>query len=116
MLSGTFALLGEIMALGEKGGVAPSRVVELLTGTLFGCPAIDNYANRIAKGEFEPAGFRMPLGFKDVELALAAGRHLRVPLPSASVVRDQFITALAHGHEQLDWSALTLASRLMAAL
>jgi 3-hydroxyisobutyrate dehydrogenase-like beta-hydroxyacid dehydrogenase len=116
MLSGTFALIGEIMTLGEKGGIAPSRVVELLTSTLFGCPAIDNYANRIAKREFEPAGFRMPLGLKDVELALAAGKELRVPLPSAGVVRDQFVTALAHGYEQLDWSALTIASRLMAAL
>jgi 3-hydroxyisobutyrate dehydrogenase-like beta-hydroxyacid dehydrogenase len=116
MLSGTFALVGEIMALGEKGGIPPSRVVELLTSTLFGCPAVENYGNRIAKREFEPAGFRMPLGLKDVELALAAGKELRVALPSAGVVRDQFITALAHGHEQLDWSALTLASRLMAAL
>ena len=50
--------------------------------------------------------FALPLGLKDVELALALGDALRVPLPAASVVRDHLLAALARGRERLDWSGL----------
>jgi len=116
MLGGIIELLGEVMALGEKGGVPPGRVLELLTGTVLGCPAIEGYGRRIAEGKFEPAGFRMALGLKDVELALAAGDDLRVPLPAANVVRDHALAALARGLERLDWSGLTSTLRLEAGL
>ncbi len=116
MLAGTIELLGEVLALGEKGGLAPDRTVELLTSTLFGCPAIEGYARRIAGQTFEPAGFRMALGLKDVELALALGDELRVPLPAANVVRDHILAALARGLERLDWSGLATVSRLEAGL
>jgi len=116
MLAATIELLGEVMALGEKGGIAAARTVELLAGTLFGCPAVEVYGPMIAHGAFEPAGFRMALGLKDVELALAAGDELRVPLPTASIVRDRLLAALAQGLEHLDWSGLTRIERAEAGL
>src|SRR5204862_372322 len=36
-------------------------------------------ADLIAERRFDPAGFRLPLGLKDMELALAAGKDLAVP-------------------------------------
>jgi 3-hydroxyisobutyrate dehydrogenase-like beta-hydroxyacid dehydrogenase len=41
-----------------------------------------------------------------VKLALAAAEDFRVPLPLASLLRDRFLTLLAHGGEELDWSAV----------
>jgi 3-hydroxyisobutyrate dehydrogenase-like beta-hydroxyacid dehydrogenase len=70
----------------------------------------------IARQEFEPAGFKLPLGLKDVRLVMAAAESLNVPMPVASLVRDQFISALAHGHEDKDWSAVTLVSAEAAGL
>jgi hypothetical protein len=32
---------------------------------------------------------------------------LRVPLPLASLIRDRFLTLLARGGENLDWSAIS---------
>jgi 3-hydroxyisobutyrate dehydrogenase-like beta-hydroxyacid dehydrogenase len=116
MIAGIIELLGEVIALGEKGNIAPARTIELLTGTLFNCPAIDGYGRRIAEGKFEPAGFRLPLGLKDVELALALGDELRIPLPAANIVRDHMLAALAAGMERLDWSALTTVVRAEAGL
>ena len=116
LLAGTIELLGEAMALGDKGGIAPARLAELIGGTLFACPAIDGYAKRIAAREFEPAGFAMPLGFKDVRLAIAASEQLRAPLPSASVVHDRLLAALARGLDRLDWSALSTIARLASGL
>jgi 3-hydroxyisobutyrate dehydrogenase-like beta-hydroxyacid dehydrogenase len=88
----------------------------VLVGTLFGCPAIEGYGRRIADRQFEPAGFRMALGLKDVELALAAGRETRTPLPSANVVRDNLLGALAQGLDRLDWSGATDVVRASAGL
>jgi 3-hydroxyisobutyrate dehydrogenase-like beta-hydroxyacid dehydrogenase len=51
-------------------------------------------------------GFAAPLGQKDIRLTLAAAEELCVPLPLASLLRDRFLTLMAHGGEELDWSAI----------
>jgi 3-hydroxyisobutyrate dehydrogenase-like beta-hydroxyacid dehydrogenase len=111
-ISGNFLIasviesLGEAMALVAKAGVDKQQYVDLLTSTLFGAPVYATYGGLIAREEFEPAGFAATLGLKDVRLALAAGDELRVPLPVASLLRDRFLTLLAIGGENLDWSAV----------
>jgi 3-hydroxyisobutyrate dehydrogenase-like beta-hydroxyacid dehydrogenase len=106
MLAGVIELCAEAMALADKGGLGRGRALEILTGTLFGCPAVEGYGRRIVDEQYEPAGFALPLGLKDVGLALALGDTLHVPLPSASLARDHLLAALAAGHDHLDWSAL----------
>ena len=111
-LSGNFLIaaviesLGEAMALVEKGGVDRHAYLDLLTSTLFNAPVYKTYGGLIADRKFKPAGFTAPLGQKDIRLALAAGEALNVPLPLASLLRDRFLTLLAHGGEDLDWSAI----------
>ncbi len=111
-LSGNFLIasviesLGEAMALVEKGGVDRHAYLDLLTSTLFNAPVYKTYGGLIADRKFKPAGFTAPLGQKDIRLALAAGEALNVPLPLASLLRDRFLTLLAHGGEELDWSAV----------
>ncbi|NLR99655.1 NAD(P)-dependent oxidoreductase [Rhizobium sp. P38BS-XIX] len=111
-LSGNFLIaaviesLGEAMALVEKGGVDRHAYLELLTSTLFSAPIYKTYGGLIADRKFKPAGFTAPLGQKDIRLALAAGEALNVPLPLASLLRDRFLTLLAHGGDELDWSAV----------
>jgi 3-hydroxyisobutyrate dehydrogenase-like beta-hydroxyacid dehydrogenase len=111
-LSGNFLIasvieaLGEAMALVAKGGVDQHQYLEILTSTLFNAPVYKTYSGLIAGGKFEPAGFAAPLGQKDIRLALAAAETLQVPMPLASLLRDRFLTLLAHGGEKLDWSAI----------
>ena len=111
-LSGNFLIasviesLGEAMALVEKGGVDRHAYLDLLTSTLFNAPVYKTYGGLIADRKFKPAGFTAPLGQKDIRLALAAGEALNVPLPLASLLRDRFLNLLAHGGEELDWSAI----------
>ena len=111
-LSGNFLIasviesLGEAMALVGKGGVDRRQYLDILTSTLFDAPVYKTYGGLIADGTFEPAGFAAPLGYKDIRLALAAAEDLRVPLPLASLLRDRFLTLLAHGGDKLDWSAI----------
>jgi 3-hydroxyisobutyrate dehydrogenase-like beta-hydroxyacid dehydrogenase len=111
-LSGNFLIasviesLGEALALVAKGGVDQRQYLEMLTSTLFNAPVYKTYGGLIAGGVFEPAGFAAPLGQKDIRLTLAAAEDLRVPMPLASLLRDRFLTLLAHGGDNLDWSAI----------
>ncbi|HUO37609.1 MAG TPA: NAD(P)-dependent oxidoreductase, partial [Mycobacterium sp.] len=111
-ISGNFLIavviesLGEATTLVSKAGVDKSKYLEVLTSTLFVAPIYKTYGGLIVEEKFEPPGFAAPLGLKDVRLALASGEELRVPLPLASLVRDRFITLLAHGGDKLDWAAL----------
>ena len=98
--------LGEALTLIAKGGVDKERYLAFLTATLFDAPIYKTYGALIADGRFEPAGFAAPLGQKDIRLVLAAAEDLRVPMPLASLLRDRFLTLLAHGGERLDWSAI----------
>jgi 3-hydroxyisobutyrate dehydrogenase-like beta-hydroxyacid dehydrogenase len=117
-LSGNFLIasviesLGEAIALVAKGGIDPLAYLEMLTSTLFAAPVYKTYGALIAGGNFTPAGFAAPLGQKDIRLTLAAAEQLEVAMPVASLLRDRFLTLLATGGKDLDWSALgRLASR-----
>jgi 3-hydroxyisobutyrate dehydrogenase-like beta-hydroxyacid dehydrogenase len=111
-LSGNFLIaaviesLGEAMALVSKAGVDKNDYLEILTSTLFSAPVYKTYGGLIAREEFEPAGFAAQLGQKDVRLVLAAAEELETPLPIASLLRDRFLTLIANGGAQLDWSAV----------
>ncbi len=116
LIASTIEMLGEALCAAEKAGVEPGRFLELLTGTLFGAPVIRRYGQLVADTAFEPAGFRLALGFKDLGLVLAAGDELRAPLPLAGLLRDRLLTALARDRGHLDWSGLTSVIREEAGL
>jgi 3-hydroxyisobutyrate dehydrogenase-like beta-hydroxyacid dehydrogenase len=106
LIASVVEALGEAMALVAKGGVDKHQYLEILTSTLFGAPVYKTYGGLIADQQFQPPGFAAPLGQKDIRLVLAAAEDLNVPLPIASLLRDRFLTLLANGGADLDWSAV----------
>jgi len=117
-LSGNFLIanvieaLGEAMALVGKAGVGKHEYLEILTSTLFDAPVYRTYGGLIADQKFTPAGFAAPLGLKDIRLVLEASEALQAPLPIAGLLRDRFLTLIANGGADLDWSAIaTLSDR-----
>jgi 3-hydroxyisobutyrate dehydrogenase-like beta-hydroxyacid dehydrogenase len=112
MLGAAIESMAEASALARAHGVSAGDFLHLMTSTLFASPPYQGYAKLIAEQRFKPAGFALPLGYKDINLALAAGDAARVPLPFASVLRDSLLETLALGDEDVDWSALsTVAAR-----
>jgi 3-hydroxyisobutyrate dehydrogenase-like beta-hydroxyacid dehydrogenase len=109
---GNFLVIGIIEALGEayatlrKAGVAPLSFLEIMN-SLLGSQVIANYGRIIADEKFEPAGFALKLGLKDVRLALAASEECAAPMPLASLIHDHLLSAVAQGQGELDWSAMT---------
>jgi 3-hydroxyisobutyrate dehydrogenase-like beta-hydroxyacid dehydrogenase len=116
LIASTMEAIGEATALAEKGGIDPRRLMEFFGSTMLASPVFTGYSARIAATEFEPAGFAMPLGLKDVSLALQAGNELRVPLALASLLRDRFLAALARGRDGWDWGGIASVVREDAGL
>ena len=111
-LCGNFAILaaietmGEAMALAEKGGVPKATLLEVLTGTLFDAPVYKNYGAMIVENRFTPAGFKAPLGLKDMRLAGQAAERYRVAMPVLSVLRDHLLETIAKEGDDIDWAGI----------
>jgi 3-hydroxyisobutyrate dehydrogenase-like beta-hydroxyacid dehydrogenase len=108
--------LAEAFALVRKNGLDPKVFLEVLTGSLFDAPAYRNYGNIIAAEKFQPPGFKLPLGFKDNRLLIAAAEESAVPMPMASLLHDRFLAALAQGLAEADWASIALVSYKNAGL
>ena len=106
LLGSVIESLSEAFALARKSGVGEEQLFEFLTTALFPIPVYRNYGEAILRRRFEPAGFTASLGLKDIRLALAVAEAQSVPMPIASVVRDRFLTAIARGNAERDWSVL----------
>jgi 3-hydroxyisobutyrate dehydrogenase-like beta-hydroxyacid dehydrogenase len=121
-LSGNFLIasvlesLSEAIAFARKSGVDASVLVDFLTSTLFNAPVYKVYGGLIVAGNYDQVGFALPLGLKDTRLVLQAAEAQSVPMPIASVVRDRFLTAMARGNANKDWSALGLIAAQDAGL
>ena len=105
MLASTIEAFGESYAVLRKAKVAPHLFLEVMN-TLFGSPVYANYGRLIADENFDPAGFALKLGFKDVRLALETARECQAPMPVASIVHDHLLAAMAAGQEESDWASL----------
>jgi 3-hydroxyisobutyrate dehydrogenase-like beta-hydroxyacid dehydrogenase len=115
MIASAIGAMGEGIALSLGYGVSKAAFIELITSTVFAAPVYKGYGAAIAQERYEPAGFRLALGLKDVRLTMEAAEGVCVPLPIASVLRDNHLDSLAHGEGHLDWAALSRVSTRRAA-
>jgi 3-hydroxyisobutyrate dehydrogenase-like beta-hydroxyacid dehydrogenase len=111
-LSGNFLIMSTLEALGEafaflrKHGLDAQQCLDILTSSFFTAPFAKNYGGIIAQKKYEPAGFSLHLGAKDLRLVLAAADAANVSMPVASVLHDRFLTAISRGLAEKDWSAI----------
>jgi len=111
MLATVLESFGEVYAMLEKSGLDPHAFLDVLNEGAVRSPVYANYGRMIADRQYEPAGFSLRLGLRDAELALQAGEAVEAPLPFASILRDHYLQALAHGHGDKDWSSIAEVAR-----
>lgn len=115
-LSGNFLILSaveamaEALALAEKNGVDRNALAGFLGQTIFACPIYQNYSRILAERAYEPAGFKLELGMKDVRLVRDVAEHATLPMPLADLLHERLLASLAKGRAQLDWTAIELLS------
>ena len=121
-LSGNFLIaaalesLGEAFALVRKSGGDAGQFLDIIDKALFNSALYRNYGGAVVKEQFEPAGFKLRLGFKDLRLAQEAAESAAVPMPLAGILRDRFLASLARHEGDLDWSALARIAAVQAGL
>ena len=103
--------MGEAFALTGQYGVKPADFYEFMTSTLYPAAPYKSYGKLIAQDRFVPANFVVPLGLKDVRLALEAAELANLTLPVANVMRDHLIQALAQGYRDEDWAVVARVIR-----
>ena len=111
MIAAMIEAFGEAFATLRKADVLPHIFLEVMS-MLSGSPLYANYGRLIADEKFEPAGFALRLGLKDIRLMLEAAEEFAAPMPLASLIHDNFLSAMAHGQSEQDWaSVIRVASR-----
>lgn len=116
LIASMIETLGEAFALLRKSGVDPAVFLEIMVGSFFQSPVYENYGKIIAEQRYQPPGFKLRLGLKDVRLMMAAAEEAGAPLPIASLIRDNLISGIAQGFGDLDWSAVARVAALKSGL
>jgi 2-hydroxy-3-oxopropionate reductase len=97
--------VAEALVLGSKAGVAPGRVVEVLSVGLASNKVLEVKEEKFLSHDFAPGG-KVEYHRKDLGIALAAGREYGVTLPVAALVDQMFGVLEAKGRGGWDHSAL----------
>ena len=97
--------VSEALVLGEKAGVDPAKMIEVLSGGLAGTSVMEVKAEKFLSRNFEPGG-KVESHHKDLGIALEAGRMHGVPLPVTAIVGQMFEALMAKGRCGWDQSAL----------
>jgi 3-hydroxyisobutyrate dehydrogenase-like beta-hydroxyacid dehydrogenase len=101
--------MAEAYTLGEKSGLDRVQLAEFFGASLFPSRIYQNYGKAIAEHRYEPPGFKLKLGLKDLRLVLGAADEREVPMPLAGILHDRFLALAAQGQGEKDWTAIGLA-------
>jgi 2-hydroxy-3-oxopropionate reductase len=115
VIGGTLAAVGEAFALARKSGVDPAKVRAALLGGFAASRVLEVHGDRLLHRNFKP-GFPVRLYRKDLGIVLDALNQARVPAPVTAIVQQLLSALLAHGGDDLDYSALGTVPQEMAGL
>jgi 3-hydroxyisobutyrate dehydrogenase len=95
--------LAEVFTMGVKAGVDPLELWKAVRQGAGGRRrTFDGLADQFLPGEFEPPAFTLRLAHKDVTLATALGRELKVPMRLANATLEEMTEALNRGWSERD--------------
>jgi 3-hydroxyisobutyrate dehydrogenase len=100
------ASLSEALALIRAGGLDRTRALSILTGGAPGSGIVKRIAEKVTAGDYEP-NFALRWMAKDLSYAVAEGASRKVSLQTAAAALSLFRQAIAEGHGDEDFSAIT---------
>jgi len=116
MIATTIEALSETFAVVEKHGIDAKAFYEMVIGTAFGCPIFENYGRQLSQHGWNNVGFKLALGLKDVRLAQGTAADVGARMRLGELLEARFSEAVAHGHGDLDWTAIALDVRKEAGI
>jgi len=115
MIASMLEAFGEAFATLRKAAVDPHVFLDAMNA-LFASPVYANYGKTIAEGRYEPAGFALKLGQKDMRLLLEVTQECASPMPLGSLLRDRMLEGMAQGQAEMDWSSVARVAAKSAGL
>jgi 2-hydroxy-3-oxopropionate reductase len=101
----TIEAVAEALVLAAKAGVDPAQVRQALLGGYAYSKVLEGHGERFLAHNFTP-GFRTRLQYKDLNIALDAGRAYGAPLPTTALVHQLYGALMARGAADQDHSIL----------
>jgi 3-hydroxyisobutyrate dehydrogenase len=100
------ASFAEAVSLIHAGGLDSTKAISILTGGAPGSGIVKRVAERMAANDFVP-NFALRWMAKDLAYALEGGAGIGISLQTASAALSVFRRAIAEGHGDEDFSAVT---------
>jgi len=95
----------ESVLLAEKNGIARETAIEVLLGSAVASPML-KYRAPFLLAPPDPVWFNVNMMQKDLNLALAMGQRLNVPLPSAAASNEVLTAARSMGFAEAEMSTI----------
>lgn len=105
LIAGNMIGVVESLLYARRAGLDLDAVIDVIGSGAAGSWSINNLGRRIAKGDFAP-GFFIKHFIKDMGIALAEARAMRLALPGLALVQQFYLAAQAEGLEDLGTQAL----------
>ena len=101
--------MAEGINLAKKSGIDSATWINMITQTMFSAPVYLNYSNILLKEIFQPAGFALKLGLKDVNLVMQQSTEIDAEMPIGRLMQQRLHQCVANGLGDYDWTAMALA-------
>ncbi|MFB6352489.1 MAG: 2-hydroxy-3-oxopropionate reductase [Halobacteriales archaeon] len=105
VVAGTYLAVSEALVFAAKAGADLQAVVDAISGGAAGCWVLDNRADRMIRGNFEP-GFFADYQYKDLRIATEAAQAYGAPLFATATAHELFKAMSATGLGRADHSAV----------
>jgi len=109
----TIEAVAEALLFASKAGADPAKVRKALMGGFASSRILEVHGERMINRTFDP-GFRIELHQKDLSLALAGARSLKMSLPNTATCLQLFNACAARDGSGWDHSAMVRALELLA--
>ena len=105
LVGATSSLLAEALALGLKGDLSLSDMLEVIGQSAVASPLLGYKKDMVVKGDYSPA-FTVEQMIKDFDLIMDTARADHVPMSLAALVRQRYEQAFVDGNGQRDFFVL----------
>jgi 3-hydroxyisobutyrate dehydrogenase len=113
LIAGTMVGLCEALLYAYRSGLDVDNVLRSVGPGAAGSWSLTNLAPRALKGDFAP-GFLIDHFVKDLGIALAEAKRMRLAVPGLALVEQLYVAAQAQGHGRDGTQALLLALAAMS--
>ena len=106
----------EAIVLGEKAGLDPQHIVELVTAGAGTSRVFELRARMMARRNYQPASMKIDIWQKDMSIIGQYASELGVPTPLLSATMPIYAAAMATGHAADDTAAVCAVLEAMAGI